>query len=155
MQEEIAARLRQARKAVPFKTAKEAAASLAVEYPTYAGHENGNRAMSLEDAILYARRYRISLDWLLTGHGRGPGGIEAKIVGEDAILSFLGRIDTFTDKDVAVAFSVIKNALDVKRAESERSRSHDQPQPANPHHESKPSRSKSQRRDASPLSSDR
>ena len=51
MKETPAERLRQARIAADFKTMKLAAASLAVEYPTYAGHENGRFEKALKDTF--------------------------------------------------------------------------------------------------------
>lgn len=134
MKETPADRLRQARIKADFKTMRLAAASLAVEYSTYAGHENGNRAMAIDDIILYCRRYHISADWLLTGNGRGPGGVEAPIVGDPAILSTLSRIRGLSEKDIDIAFGVIKNALDAKRAGSEQTLADGPLQPASlPH----------------------
>jgi hypothetical protein len=37
--------------------------------PTYSAHENGGRAFSVEDATIYAKRFAVSLEWLLTGTG--------------------------------------------------------------------------------------
>lgn len=68
----IGERLRQARKHAGFNSAAEAAESLGVRYPTYAGHENGTRGVP-RAAEKYARRFRVSLDWLLRGIGAGPG----------------------------------------------------------------------------------
>lgn len=142
MKQEIADRLKQARQAAQFKRAGEAAESLGVAYQTYAAHENGNRAFDLEAAILYARRFHVSLDWLLTGQGKGPGGAqaEAPIKGDVGVLSVLKRIEGLSDTDIDVAFAVIMNALNAKRAVSEPSEHHDQPQPANHHREVVPSR---------------
>jgi repressor LexA len=69
MKEEIAARLKAARKDAGFSSVGEAATTLGVPYPTYAAHENGSRAFDNEAAAFYARRYRVSIDWLLTGKG--------------------------------------------------------------------------------------
>lgn len=66
--QKIGARLKQARINAGFETAREAAASLGIPYPTYAGHENGSRGV-VRAAPQYARRYRVTLDWLLTGKG--------------------------------------------------------------------------------------
>jgi DNA-binding XRE family transcriptional regulator len=142
LKDEIASRLKQARMAAQFKRAAEAAESLGVPYQTYAAHENGNRMFDVEGAIQYARRFRVSLDWLLTGSGRGPGGqqSEAPITGDVGILSVLKRIDGLSDTDIDVAFAVIMNALNAKRAGSGQSDSHDQQQPANPHRVAEPSR---------------
>lgn len=69
MSEAIANRLRDARIKAGFKSVVEAAKRLGVPYQTYAAHENGNRAFDNESAAVYARRYKVSLDWLLTGRG--------------------------------------------------------------------------------------
>lgn len=66
--EEIGARLKQARIAAGFKTARAAAESLGVPYPTYSAHENGTRGV-VREAEIYTRRLKISLDWLM--HGKG------------------------------------------------------------------------------------
>lgn len=68
----IAERLRQAREHAGFASATDAAASLGMKYATYAGHENGTRGPG-RAAEKYARRFRVSLDWLLRGVGAGPG----------------------------------------------------------------------------------
>ncbi|NTG00171.1 helix-turn-helix transcriptional regulator [Agrobacterium rhizogenes] len=78
---EIGSRLKQARKAAGFKTAKIAAESLGVAYSTYAQHENGTRGITRE-AELYTRRYKISLDWLMRGKGPGPSGQASSEVAE-------------------------------------------------------------------------
>ena len=66
-----AERLREARKRAGFTSAVEAAASLGVAYPTYMHHENGTRGFT-RHAAHYARRFRVSLDWLLSGKGELP-----------------------------------------------------------------------------------
>lgn len=71
--EEIGARLKIAREAKGFKTARDAAASLGIPYPTYVQHESGRRGI-VREAPLYARRLKISLDWLMRGIGPGPDG---------------------------------------------------------------------------------
>lgn len=71
--DEIAARLRVAREA-KFETARAAADALGEKYPTYAGNENGTSPASIDRLAKYGRRFRVSLEWLLTGNGRGPKG---------------------------------------------------------------------------------
>ncbi len=71
--DDIAKRLKEGRILAGFKTASEAAESLGVAYPTYAGHENGSRGVEREAAQLYARRFKMSLDYLLTGRGPPTG----------------------------------------------------------------------------------
>ena len=67
---EIHERLKKARELAGFKKAAEAARAMGIPYPTYAGHENGARgAFKIEDAVRYAKKFKVSLEWLLTGHG--------------------------------------------------------------------------------------
>ncbi len=80
---EIGKRLKEARIHAGFATATKAAESLGIRYPTYAAHENGSRGV-VRAAAQYARRYRVSLDWLLRGAGAGPGE-EAEIISDRAI----------------------------------------------------------------------
>jgi hypothetical protein len=67
-----AKRLEQARVARGFATAKEAATFFGWNYDSYAQHENGIRGITRAVAS-YAKAYRVSEGWLLTGEGRGPG----------------------------------------------------------------------------------
>lgn len=61
-------RLVWARQAAGFETASGAAEALGVEIPTYIGHENGHRGFKAR-APDYARKFKVSLEWLLTGRG--------------------------------------------------------------------------------------
>ena len=65
---EIGRRLKEARSKAGFGTAREAAEALGIKYPTYAGHENGSRGLT-QSLETYAKRFKVSLDWLLTGNG--------------------------------------------------------------------------------------
>lgn len=64
-----AQRLKQARINAGFTSASAAARRLSIPVATYSAHENGGRAFSVEDGTLYARRFGVSLEWLLTGQG--------------------------------------------------------------------------------------
>jgi transcriptional regulator with XRE-family HTH domain len=64
---EIFDRLKIARERSGFTTAKDAATSLGLPYYTYAQHENGNRNIPRDAILKYARRFKVSPDWLLTG----------------------------------------------------------------------------------------
>lgn len=66
---EIHERLAAARKAAGYESAADAARALGASYPTYAGHENGSSGFKHKTAVVYARKFRISLEWLLTGRG--------------------------------------------------------------------------------------
>ena len=149
MTDSISDRLREARK-VHFKRAVEAAESLGVPYQTYAAHENGNRAFDIEGAILYARRFKVSIDWLLTGAGRGPGGTDSHpaVDNEADVLEFLGRIPGLNDEDHRFLMKGIRSALADNGAEPLRSHPRDQSQPASPRHVSAPSRRRPEPSDA-------
>lgn len=66
-----AARLKRARIAAGFEHAKDAAESMGVPVSTYLGHENGSRGIPAKRATQYARRFRVSEQWLLYGKGEG------------------------------------------------------------------------------------
>lgn len=89
---ELAKRLERARLAAGHETVAEAARYLRVNYATYAGHENGNSGFKHSTADLYARKFKVSLNWLLTGRGemRGNSVIPAEV--ELAGLPVLGNI---------------------------------------------------------------
>ncbi|WP_431321653.1 hypothetical protein [Rhizobium sp. YTU87027] len=55
--------------AANFKSASEAARSLGVSPSTYIHHENGTRDFDEVAAALYARRYHVTVSWLLLGDG--------------------------------------------------------------------------------------
>ena len=61
-------RLRRAREAAGYRSTTDAAHAMGVPVPSYTHHENGTRGFS-RAAERYARFYRVSLDWLLTGRG--------------------------------------------------------------------------------------
>lgn len=71
--DERAARLREARAAAGFSGPADAASRFLWPYPTYAAHENGGRSYT-RAAARYAKAFRVSEAWLLTGEGRGPNG---------------------------------------------------------------------------------
>jgi hypothetical protein len=61
-------RLQEARASAGFDEASLAARALGIKEPTYLGHENGSRGFRSR-ADQYARKYGVSLEWLLTGRG--------------------------------------------------------------------------------------
>lgn len=86
-------RLIKARKHAGFDTAASAAEALDVKEPTYMGHENGSRGFKSK-AEQYARRFGVSLEWLLTGRGqmeRRPAHPDLR--SEDVAAGFDGRRD--------------------------------------------------------------
>jgi phage repressor protein C with HTH and peptisase S24 domain len=73
-------RLRLAREQAGFPRASDAARAMAIEEPTYLGHENGSRGLS-RAAARYARFFHVSLDWLIGGRG------EFRLAGGEARLA--------------------------------------------------------------------
>lgn len=103
---ELHERLAEARKAAGFETATDAARSMGVNYPTYAGHENGTCGFRPKTAELYARKFGVSFEWLLTG--RGTMTIES----EDAELIQLLR-EAHPDVKTAVKLLLTQRKLAV------------------------------------------
>lgn len=66
---EIHERLRHARELRGFPSAAEAARAIGVPYGTYSGHENGSRGITRENVTEYAKKFRVSPHWMLTGDG--------------------------------------------------------------------------------------
>ena len=62
-------RLRYAREQMGFATATEALERFGWTKSTYFGHENGSRGLTRHAAKRYAKAYKVSIDWLLTGVG--------------------------------------------------------------------------------------
>lgn len=62
-------RLRAARKAAGYETAKAAAEAMGVSEATYSQHENGTRGFPATRAARYARFFRTTPEWLLYGRG--------------------------------------------------------------------------------------
>lgn len=60
-------RLRNARRAAGFKTQREACQRYGWNENTYRTHENGPRGISKSAALEYARVFKVSVAWLLTG----------------------------------------------------------------------------------------
>lgn len=83
-----------ARKAAGYETAADAARALGVKLPTYYTHENGSKGTSLrfEVAQNYARKFKVSLNWLLTGKGEMSTDGAIAYENEVAGLPLLGSI---------------------------------------------------------------
>lgn len=89
MAETRADRLRKARKAANFKSASEAARSLGVSPPTYIHHENGTRDFDQQAAELYARRYHVTVSWLMLGDGEMRGEQQASALAQEIDLKLM------------------------------------------------------------------
>jgi SOS-response transcriptional repressor LexA len=76
----LSERLANARKDAGFSTKRDAANSISVGYSTYASHENGSRKPKTIELALYAKRFGVSVDWLLYGKNTGQfDGLEVPV----------------------------------------------------------------------------
>lgn len=66
---DIASRLKIAREKAGYETAADACEAFGFKYATYAGHENGSRGIKGDVLKRYAKAFRVSVEWLLTGSG--------------------------------------------------------------------------------------
>lgn len=87
---DTAKRLEKARKDRGFRTPKDAARYFGWKYETYIQHEQGIRGITRASGA-YAKAFRVSEAWLLTGEGTGDPA--EKVSGEEAIKDLLSRID--------------------------------------------------------------
>lgn len=72
-----AQRLKAAREAAGYETAKQAAEAMGVAVATYLQHENGTRGVPAARAERYARFFRTTPEWLLYGRGELSSNINS------------------------------------------------------------------------------
>lgn len=77
---EMFERLRTARERAGFQDAAAAARRFSWGVSTYRSHENGQRGFRHDTAMIYARAFRVSPEWLMFGTG-GPGQRPVPLVG--------------------------------------------------------------------------
>jgi len=82
---EPAIRLEFARTRAGFSTAKDAARRFGWVYETYIQHEQGTRGLT-RAAEKYAKAFKVSQGWLLTGEGRAPNEGQAGV----PLLGYVG-----------------------------------------------------------------
>lgn len=97
---ELFERLAWAREEAGYETATDAAGAVGEKVPTYIGHENGSRGFNRKKAEKYARRYGVSLEWLLTGKGE-PKRARAKTDLPLKTVPLLGYVSAGTAHFVA------------------------------------------------------
>lgn len=86
-------RLKAARIEAGYKSASDAARALGVVESTYAGHENGARALRPRTAEQYARKFRVRAGWLL--HGEEPKSVARPRAGfaePESVFQLEGRL---------------------------------------------------------------
>ncbi|CAM1654603.1 Cro/C1-type helix-turn-helix domain [Bartonella apis] len=106
---EIGNRLKAARKAAGFSSAIDAAAAQRISYPTYVAHENGTRGISGKMLELYAKRFGVTTDWLLSGRKDAAGNrLKRKI---DEKLSFIMEATGWKQADLAEKLSVAQASV--------------------------------------------
>jgi len=64
---QIGARLREARIRAGYSASADFANKLKINKPTYSNHENGNKAISIETIMEYAKYLNVSWQYLVTG----------------------------------------------------------------------------------------
>ena len=106
---EIGNRLKAARKAAGFSSAKNATIALGISYPTYVAHENGNRGISRYALELYASRFNVTTDWLLSGRKDAAGNRYKRKIDEK--LSFIMEATGWKQADLAEKLSVAQASV--------------------------------------------
>src|SRR5262249_14168490 len=88
-------RLRIARERV-FKTSRQAAQALGIPFPSYWQYEHaelpGGREYGAEKAERFARRFRVTPEWLLTGRGEGIGESDPIVPPDTAKVPVVGHV---------------------------------------------------------------
>lgn len=122
--EEAFERLQRARANAGYQTPSDAARAFGWNEITYRAHENGGRGLKKDVAERYAKAFRISPAWLLTGEGkmergnvvavRGRIGAGAEISPEDEQVPPEGLYEIeapFPVPDDAIAFEVVGDSM--------------------------------------------
>lgn len=79
--EKMSDRLKQARQAAKFPSARGAAIRFGWKHSTYAAHENGQNEFDAEAAEIYGRAFKVSAAWLLLGEGQRERRATVKVMG--------------------------------------------------------------------------
>jgi phage repressor protein C with HTH and peptisase S24 domain len=106
-------RLKKARIDAGYRSARDASESLGIKYSTYAGHENGSRAYGADEAAIYARKFKVSSEWLLYGRS---GTVTTVPISPLATIPVIGivRAGLWQDADAGDAglYQVVPAAAD-------------------------------------------
>lgn len=86
-------RLREARERAGYKSATKAAEALGVGASTYRAHENGQNDFDFDHAQKYARFFRVSPTWLLSGVDTGQDTANEIVVAAQAVeVPVVGKV---------------------------------------------------------------
>ncbi|HET9159149.1 MAG TPA: S24 family peptidase [Caulobacteraceae bacterium] len=77
---EVADRLRRAREAAGYDTAKAAADAIGIPAATFTQHENGTRGLPAGKARLYAHAFAVTPEWLLYGRGEAAAADHETVI---------------------------------------------------------------------------
>lgn len=116
------------------KTQSGLAEALGVAHPQVTQLVKGKRDLKVREVPVVAK-------YLNVAPPAWPGEMQTgdRIVGDDAILATLRRIEGLTEYDIDVAFTVIKHAITSRNASREPSRPDDQSEQSSPRREPVPS----------------
>lgn len=124
MDETPADRLRQARIARGYRTAKQFSDTHGLAQSTYSVHESGGRKLTRDTALRYADILKISVEWLLTGKGEGPEHREDLTAEDDlqdrSLLDDLEIIGAHDPDERANYEAMIRNRAAAVRARRQR-----------------------------------
>ena len=82
--QQMSARLRESRSNAGFKSARAAALKHHWTVSTYAAHENGQNGFDSAWASIYAKAYKVSAGWLLTGETSDPATVSSAMADVEA-----------------------------------------------------------------------
>jgi phage repressor protein C with HTH and peptisase S24 domain len=95
-------RLREARAAAGFKSARAAALRFGWTVSTYASHENGQTGVPPKAAKRYAKAFKTSAGWILTGEGPVNQSTKDAFLGAETDTNSLGGLPALHDNSVNV-----------------------------------------------------
>lgn len=110
---EPAKRLEEARLARGFRFAKDACTFFNWNYNSYAQHESGQRGIG-RVAAKYAKAFRVSEAWLLTGEGRGPSGETPPLFEEEN--EFNDLLSKATEEDKRALLQLLRSLVSSKNS---------------------------------------
>ena len=109
---QIGIRLKHSRIKAGYKTSASFADTLRINKPTYSNHENGNKAISLETIIEYAKHLDVSWQYLITGNIDEESGeinsldsTDGVILDQELLSKILVAVDEVTtEKGIKMSF---------------------------------------------------